>query len=1131
MKKFLIVVGVLLVLGLIVALVLPSFLDVNRYHDPIQAQMQKRLGRPVTLGPMRLSLLPPAFRVEDATIGEDPAFSTGQPFAQAQELRVTAKLWPLLHGQVELSSLDLRQPRIEIIRNRQGVWNFASLGQPSAAAGGPSQPSPQRAPAQPAPAPPAASGETGQGFSLANFAVTDGTLAITDLQKGEPRSVYDHIDLSVEGYQPGQPFSLDVAAHLPGEGNQKMELSGTIGPLLPNDYAHTPFQGSFNLDEVSLSGLQRFLNASALAGVEAVASGKADVKNQNGKLSSSGSLTLEGMKVRGNDVGYTIAADYAFSDDLARDLLQISKGNLRLGSTPIAVTGSIDVHGSPAIVDLQVKTAEVSIAEAARLAAVFGVAFNPQMKIDGRLVADLHAQGPLSSPIVSGTLAGKALTISGGSLKQPVQVPEVTLALSPADVRSNSFRATTGGSTLTAQFTLAHYSMPDTSLDLTLSTQNADLGEVLSMARAYGFSAAEKYSGSGRLDVNLHLSGPLKGGSFSYDGTLAGRGLNLSGGGLKQPLAVPAISLSFSPSEIRSGPFQASTGGSTLAAQFTLTQYSTPAAALDLILKTQNAGLAEMLNLAHAYGVSAAEGIGGTGRVDLDLHATGPLQGAAPFTYSGKGRLEAASLNLPALTKPLRVGHADIQFARDSAVLSNLSAGLGQSNITGSLTMRNFDAPQVQFTLAADKIVVAEWQQMTAGGAGQRAAISPGFWSLVPRAAAAPAQESALLRATGSGTLTIATLLYDQLVLTNARSSVTLDHGIIRMAPLTADVCGGQETGSIVIDTHPTPSTYTVNMKLQKVDANQLLSSVSKIKQTLYGLLAANANTSFSASSAASSADIARSLNGNVNLNLADGKINNMDLIWELAQQAKFLGLNRAKKPFTNLVKLSGDLDIRNGVASTQNLQAIISEGTLAATGTANLADQTLNMHVVTVLSKEFSDQVGGTQVGGYMSTALSNSKGELVIPVIVTGTFSQPRYAPDFEAIARMKLEELVPTLSNPGKLSDILGTILGQKKQGQEQQGQGGQQPAGQQTQNPMGQIIDVFGGKKQGQQGQQGQQQGQQQGGQQQGQPPQGQQQPTDPFSQIIDAVTKQQQKKKQQQQQTPPPSPTPPPDQPK
>ena len=54
-----------------------------------------------------------------------------------------------------------------------------------------------------------------------------------------------------------------------------------------------------------------------------------------------------------------------------------------------------------------------------------------------------------------------------------------------------------------------------------------------------------------------------------------------------------------------------------------------------------------------------------------------------------------------------------------------------------------------------------------------------------------------------------------------------------------------------------------------------------------------------------------------------------------------------------------------------------------------NLADQSLNLHVTAVLNKALSQNVGGTKVGGFMNTALANNQGELVIPVIVTGTFS----------------------------------------------------------------------------------------------------------------------------------------------
>ena len=88
-------------------------------------------------------------------------------------------------------------------------------------------------------------------------------------------------------------------------------------------------------------------------------------------------------------------------------------------------------------------------------------------------------------------------------------------------------------------------------------------------------------------------------------------------------------------------------------------------------------------------------------------------------------------------------------------------------------------------------------------------------------------------------------MIYDQLQLQDVKSPVTLDHGVIRLQPLTAQVYGGTENGSVIIDTRQTPSTINVTSSLQKVDANKLLSSVSSLKQMLYGLLSANANTHY----------------------------------------------------------------------------------------------------------------------------------------------------------------------------------------------------------------------------------------------------------------------------------------------
>jgi hypothetical protein len=144
-----------------------------------------------------------------------------------------------------------------------------------------------------------------------------------------------------------------------------------------------------------------------------------------------------------------------------------------------------------------------------------------------------------------------------------------------------------------------------------------------------------------------------------------------------------------------------------------------------------------------------------------------------------------------------------------------------------------------------------------------------------------------------------------------------------------------------------------------------------------------------------------------------------------------------------------------------------------------NLADQTINMHATAVLSSGMSQSVGGSKIGGFLNTALANNKGELVLPVLITGSLDKPMFAPDPQAIAEMKLKNLLPTTGDPSKLSTgVLGSVLGNKGGAagainsilgggnQQQQGQGqanGQQQ--QKKQKPQDVINDVLGqfGKK--------------------------------------------------------------------
>src|SRR5207244_11394172 len=127
MRKVAIVIGIIILIIIVAAVVFAATFDVNKYRGTIQSELEKRLGRQVTLGDTHLSLLPPSFRVQSLAIADDPRLRSEKPFVQAQELDVTVKLLPLLHKSVEDSSLNLQRPTVELIKNPQGVSNFASI--------------------------------------------------------------------------------------------------------------------------------------------------------------------------------------------------------------------------------------------------------------------------------------------------------------------------------------------------------------------------------------------------------------------------------------------------------------------------------------------------------------------------------------------------------------------------------------------------------------------------------------------------------------------------------------------------------------------------------------------------------------------------------------------------------------------------------------------------------------------------------------------------------------------------------------------------------------------------------------------------------------------------------------------
>ncbi len=305
------------------------------------------------------------------------------------------------------------------------------------------------------------------------------------------------------------------------------------------------------------------------------------------------------------------------------------------------------------------------------------------------------------------------------------------------------------------------------------------------------------------------------------------------------------------------------------------------------------------------------------------------------------------------------------------------------------------------------------------------------------------------------GTLSADSIQAQGIVLNNVRANSKMNNGVVYLSPITAGVLGGQESGTVTLDTKPAHPLCAVKTHLSGVDANALLSAVSSAKDTLYGSLAADANLSFGVDA---SANLAQTLNGVLSFNVTNGQLKNVNILAELSRIGKFLNSAPAQRASgTTLQKFSGTLDIRNGLATTNNLIAVLPEGSLSANGSLSLVNEGINLHMNAVLANTTTATVGGTGVGGFLNTALANDKGELVLPVLVTGSMAHPTFTPDVQAIAKMKMSRLLPTTGNPSSLaSGILGSVLGGT-------GQQSNQKNKQQPQNPLNSILKGIGKKR--------------------------------------------------------------------
>jgi AsmA protein len=213
-KKLLIGFAVVIVLVIAAAIAVPFFIPLDTYKAKIVALVKSETGRDLKIaGPVHFSLFPSvALQANDVSLSNPPGASSPN-MVQLKTLDVELKLFPLLHGGLEISQFKLVQPVIALEVDKQGKasWVFT----PPAATGATPPATQQAAPSSP----PAANGGEGTSFSalsLGDVSIVDGQASYLDQRTNEKKQLTG-INMKLSLPSLDEPFTAKGDAVWDGE--------------------------------------------------------------------------------------------------------------------------------------------------------------------------------------------------------------------------------------------------------------------------------------------------------------------------------------------------------------------------------------------------------------------------------------------------------------------------------------------------------------------------------------------------------------------------------------------------------------------------------------------------------------------------------------------------------------------------------------------------------------------------------------------------------------------------------------------------------------------------------------------------------------------------------------------------
>ena len=393
LRYILIAVGVLVVL-LIIA---PFLIPVNRFRPTIEEKASEALGRKVQVGDLSLSLLGGALTAKDLSIGDDSKFSPS-PFLTAKSLSVGVEMMPLIFSkQLSVTGITIDEPQVTLLKNPKGDWNYSSIGGNS----GGGAPAAGKSDTKEAPASSSNASSSTPDISVKKLELKNGKI-ILGTTNSQQRSTYDKVNVTATDFSLNSKFPVMVSANLPGGGDLK--LDGNVGPLDKTDTTLTPLDAKLHVSSMNLATtgiLDPSLGLGGLVDLDTTLANQGGFAQTNGTVKLSKALLVQG----GSPASVPMNVDYSTKYDLRKNSGVLNPSTVKIGSATAKLNGTYASQGEATVVDLKLAGEGMSAKDLEAFLPAIGVNLPKGASLTaGTLSTNLNIKGPTNKLVTDGNI-------------------------------------------------------------------------------------------------------------------------------------------------------------------------------------------------------------------------------------------------------------------------------------------------------------------------------------------------------------------------------------------------------------------------------------------------------------------------------------------------------------------------------------------------------------------------------------------------------------------------------------------------------------------------------------------------------------------------------------------------------